>query len=222
MNPNRFLSPGPHGEHVFRDGRHYRLLVVVNGPCYAEDLEEELGARGFIAIASSTPDTWTEDKPSDWPTEAPPRIAQNECLVRVSAVFEGDAARVDRDLPIGASEASFSIAQAWDYGPAERVGAAPPATAPAPKERSPLFVVGAAIAAFGGLGLWNYYSAQKRAEREQKRLETAEAAENQARLHREMQALLERGHSHDEAAAILEAREDDHESEPAVIYVVGG
>jgi len=220
---NRYLAPQPDGSLAFRGGRRYRLLVVVNGPCDAEDVEEFLSRNGFDAIASSTPPEWAEQRPEDWPSEGALRIAANECPLRISCVYHGEnELHVRPDVPIGHTGASLAIAQAWDYGDAgdEQTGADAPAAA---DTRSPLPVVAAAVAGLVGLGIWQHISATRRMEKARAQMLSAENKAEQLSVGERMQALLDRGYSDVEASAIVDREErashaEGHDAQ--VIYVM--
>lgn len=216
---NRYLSPGPDGTVGFRHGRIYRMLLVVNGPCDVEDVEELLTRNGFVAPVSSTPDTWDEEKPDDWPAEGALRLSVNECPLRVSGIYEGDAElHIRQDTPIGRTGATVTVAQAWDYGEAPSTSTGQ-ASAPATSQRSPLPIVGAAIASMVGIGIWQHYSAQKRMEKARAQMLSAETKAEQLSVTERMQALISRGYSEEEAAAFVE-HEDHPGHEPQVIYVM--
>lgn len=220
---NRYLSPAADGSIAFRSGRRYRMLAVVNGPCDAEDVEDFLERNGFDAIASSTPPEWAEQRPEDWPTEGDLRIAANECPLRISAVYQGEGElRMRPDVPIGKTGASVTIAQAWDYGAAgETAGADAPAGG---ETRSPLPIVGAAVAGLVGLGIWQHISATRRMEKARAQMLTAETKAEQLSVAERMQSLLDRGYSDTEASAIVDREERASHAEaghePHVIYVM--
>lgn len=223
---NRYLSPGPEGELQFRRGRRYRMTIVVNGVCDAEDLDAQLGAYGFVGIASSTPATWPEDKPKDWPHEALPRIAANECPVRVSCLFaDEEPITFLPDWSIGETGASATIVLAWDVGqasPAETTGGASAAAAapdsPKPKSTVPYAV--AAVIGLGGVVVFNHWQAQRRMELETKRLESAEVEQERQALKDRLQRLVSRhGYTPDEAERVLE-REEEQLEHANLIYVV--
>ena len=221
---NRYLSPDAEGAITFRGGRRYRLLLVVNGPCDVEDVEEFLGRNGFTELASSTPDAWEGERPEDWPSEATLRLAANECPLRTSAVYARDGAiKVVDDMPIGRTGATLTVAQAWDYGDAgETTGAA--ASSPAPADnKSPLPFVGAAVAGLVGLGIWQHFSATRRMEKARAQMLSAETKAEQLSVSERLQGLVDRGYSDAEAAAIVDREEKSSSSgshEPQVIYVM--
>lgn len=198
------LAPSPDGTFSFRPGRFYRLLCVVNGPTYLEDVEALLYALGFAPLVSSDPSAWDHERPPDWPDERPlPFVAVNEALVRISAGT--GAARfpihVERDAPIrdamGNAPARLSVARAWDFGQAPPVdaiaGAAPPAARPAKSGNG-----SAALLAAGGLaavGLWHYVAERRRLKRDEQRLHTAEAKAEREQVAGEVHRLIGAGHA---------------------------
>lgn len=215
---NRYLAPGPDGTVGFRHGRIYRMLLVVNGPCDVEDVEALLERNGFAQLASSTPDSWQEEKPDDWPAEGALRISVNECPLRTSGIYEGEAElHIRSDTPIGRTGATLTVAQAWDYGepPATSTGQSPAAAQP----RSPLPIVGAAIASMVGIGIWQHYSAQKRMEKARAQMLAADTKAEELSVAERMKALTDRGYSDEEAAAFVD-HEDHPSHDPQIIYVM--
>jgi hypothetical protein len=187
------------GVFTFYPGRLYRVLGVVNGPTYLEDVEAMLASVGFGPIWSSAPHAWTDERPPDWPDERPlPEIAANETLVRMTAGTGAMRApvQVGRDVPIpdasGAVAARFAVARAWDYGDAppvtHMVGQTSPAT-PAKKSSGGLV----ALVAAGGLaavGFWHHFAEQRRLKREEQRLASAEVRAERDAIARDASRIL--------------------------------
>jgi len=121
---NRAITTTADGGFVLRPGRHYRMLCVVNGPTTCDDLEATLAATGFQDVAATAPQDWASERPGEpdpWPMEPLVATAANEALVRVKGAFFGSGAEsFDRDRPIDSGEATYTIAAAWDCGPATR------------------------------------------------------------------------------------------------------
>lgn len=218
------LTALPDGTFVFRPGRFFRMLVVVNGPTYLEDVEAVLRSAGFDPIASSDPGGWATERPPDWPEEAAPLIAANEALVRISAGTGASryAIRLPRDLPIadatGAGPpAHLTVARAWDYGQAPPVQTLAGAAPPAAKTSSG---GAAALVAAGGLaavGLWHFVAERRRLKRDEQRLHSAEAKAEREEIAAEVNRLMRAGYSREQArdalaaGALLEASGEDAE-----------
>ena len=207
---NRALAPAADGAFVLRPGRHYRLLVIVNGPTTCGELEGALVRTGFEAPVASAPQDWDAERPGDWPAESLFATAVNECLVRASGVLRTAAAgvRFDRDRAIEPG-ATFTIAQAWDYGPAPEIPAAPstglaPAAAP-PKsdDKGPKVLAVAAVAGLG-IGLYSMWRSSRRYERDEARYTSLQAKAEREELARRVEHYLQHGHSSDEAEHLAE------------------
>lgn len=195
----------PPAGYTFRPGRLYRLLCVVNGPTYLEDVEAVLQAMGFGPIASSDPVAWERERPPDWPDEGPlPAIAANEAFVRITAgagALPYPGVQLARDVPIpdartGAVTAHLTIARAWDYGQAPPVAAVVGAAAPPPPRKSG--GNGVALVAAGGLavvGLWHHIAERRRLKREETRLHSAEAKAEREAVAGEVNRLIRAGYS---------------------------
>jgi hypothetical protein len=208
---NRPLRFAPDGGIVLRPERVYRLLVVVNGESSAEDLEDALIAAGFdrAGLCTSTPRDWPRDRPPDWPEEPAIEIAVNECIVRVSGRFAGAPYAFARDMGLGDSGASFTLAHAWDYAPSlteqalapHQTGAAKPA--PPNDNRGTALVVTAATLL--GLGVWMNIRAERRMERETQRMRAAVERDERQAVQARIAELVREGRRRDEAVAIANA-----------------
>lgn len=202
---NRPLRFAPDGGVVLRPERVYRLLVVVNGETSAEELEDALVEGGFdrATLGSSTPRDWPADRPPDWPDEATVETAVNECAVRVSGRFVGEPRAFGRNMPVGESQATFTVAQGWDYAPslgerAHAAGAAKPA--PATDHRGTALVVTAA--ALLGIGVWSSVRSERRLQRETQRMRAAIDRDEREATQARIGELLRQGHTREEAIAI--------------------
>ena len=201
--PNRLLSPGADGSFTLRQGRLYRLLLVVNGSPPTGELADALCKLGFaghdLALSTSAQE-WAEEQPPDWPAEALPAIAANERLVRASGSFLGARMHVRRDTPI-AGGGTLTIAQAWDYGPAldpaeERTGGTPPVD----DRRSSVLVCG--VLAVTGIAAWSFMRSGRRLEREEERFNALEMRAERARVGARIRALMSEGYPPGDAEAI--------------------
>lgn len=211
---NRPVSFGPDAGVVLRPERMYRLLVVVTGETTAEDLEDALVVGGFerATLCTSTPRAWPVDRPRDWPEEPPVDTAVNECIVRASGRFGDEPRAFARDMPIAGSEATYSIAAAWDYAPSlaemsaprpEQTGAAKPA--PSDHRGVALLVT---VAAFLGWGVWTNIRSERRVQRETQRMRAAIERDEREAIERRVKELTREGRSHDEAMALAQSEAD--------------
>jgi hypothetical protein len=207
---NRALAPGADGSFVLRPGRHYRLLVIVNGPTTCDELEGALAREGFEGAVASAPQGWDGERPGDWPMESLFATAVNECLVRASGVLRGGApgVRFDRDRTIEPG-ATFTIAQAWDYGTAPEVRPDPTtglaAAPPSPKsdDKGPKVLAIAAVAGLG-VGLYSMWRSSRRYERDEARYQSLQAKAEREELARRVEHYLQHGHSSEEAEHLAE------------------
>lgn len=222
---NRAIPPQRDGSTVLRPGRIVRALLIVNGECTLEDLEAELVEAGFDPrrFLAADPDLWAKAEPGDWPEEPQEQIAVNECLVRIMGAFEARApVGFGRDIAIGQTGASYTIAAAWEYAPAigEKTGAAAPApnkpagaAAAAVKDSTtPLLLTAAGLF---GLGFWMNYRAERRAEKEQARMLSAIQRDEREVLASRVAELEEEGHTRAEALAMAQS-----EIEPEAIAIM--
>jgi hypothetical protein len=214
------LTPRPDGGFVLGPGRLLRLLCVVTGPTYLEDVEAVLQAMGLGPIASSDPAAWEHERPADWPDERPlPPLAVNEAFVRITAGTGALRAPVllAPDVPIvdgrtGGAAAHVTIARAWDYGQAPPVqaiaGAAPPASAPKKSGgHLPLLAAGGLAV----VGIWHHIAEKRRLKRDEQRLHSAEARAQREEIAGDVRRLVRGGATLAEArsAAEIAAEEDD-------------
>jgi hypothetical protein len=224
---NRALVPAADGLFVLRPGRHYRLLVIVNGPTTCDDLEAALVRGGFHAPVASAPQDWDAERPGDWPAESLFATAVNECLVRVSGVLRTSAAgvRFDRDHAIETG-ATFTIAQAWDYGAApeaaarETTGLAPSPPSPKADDKSPKVLAIAAVAGLG-IGLYSMWRSSRRYERDEARYTSLQAKAEREELARRVEHYLQHGHSSDEAERLAEREVAAREARKLVAELEG-
>ena len=200
--PNRPVGPGADGSFTLRPGRLYRLLVMVNGAPTVDELAGAMLKIGFsgpdLALSVSA-DDWSDEAPPDWPTETVPTIAANEHLVRTSGSFSGARMRVLRDTPI-AGGGTLTIAQAWDYGPAQepeqRTGAA------LPQEGRHGGILLAGVLAVTGIAAWRFIATGRRLQAEEERLNTLELRAERARIGGRIRALMSEGYPPPDAEAI--------------------
>jgi hypothetical protein len=222
---NRALVPAADGSFVLRPGRHYRLLVIVNGPTTCDELEGALVRAGFETPVASAPQDWDAARPSDWPAESLVATAVNECLVRVSGVLRTSAAgvRFDRDRPIDAGS-TFTLAQGWDYGAAPEVtagattGLAP--AAPKSDDKGPKVLAIAAVAGLG-VGLYSMWRSSRRYERDEARYASVQAKAEREELARRVEHYLQHGHSSDEAEQLAEREVAAREARKLVAELEG-
>lgn len=212
---NRPVALNADGSVTLRKGRLYRLLVLCNGTPGEEELRSAVLGWGFSGADTgiSWPGTWHEDAPHDWPAEAPPTVAANEFLVRVSGSFTGPNRTIGHDSPIP-GDGTASVVQAWDYGaPTTEAIAAEGEPADEDKEKKTrtrfLWLAGGIFAA----GMIFKFSKSHKAEREDgERLEQLEARAEHARRSARVRDLLGQGHDQDGAEAIAEHESYQHES----------
>jgi hypothetical protein len=224
---NRALAPSSDGSFVLRPGRRYRLLVVVNGPTTCDELEATLARSGVEEAVASGPRDWESERPTDWPDEALVATAANECLARVSGVLTpgSPAVRFEHDHPI-APGATYTIALAWDYGPAtarlpeERVGAAPP-PAKSSERQGPNFLAIAAVAGLG-VGLCSMWRSSRRLERDEARYASQEAKAERNELLRRVDYYLQHGHAPEEAERLADRDVAAREARKLVAELEGG
>ena len=209
---NRPVMPDSSGAIVLQPARRYRAVLLVNGQCALEDVEEALERAGFEGgtLASSPPAAWDRNRPRDWPDEPHAEVCANECLVRISGTFRGPARVMRRDMPIHRGDedtgAILTFAACWEHAPSvqEDTGAA----APAPGSHKPTGsdARGTAIlvsaAALLGIGIFANIRSEKRAEQENARLRAAIEREERAALNDRVAELVRHGRSREEASAI--------------------
>jgi hypothetical protein len=211
---NRPVLFGPDGGVVLRPERVYRLLVVVTGETTAEDLEDALVSAGLerATLCTSTPRAWPVDRPRDWPEEPHVEIAVNECIVRASGRFADAPRAFSRDMPIAGSDATYSIAAAWDYAPslaemvaprAEQTGAAKPQAA---DHRGVALLVTAA--ALLGWGVWTNIRSERRIQHETQRMRAAIERDEREAIEHRVKDLMREGRGHDEALALAQSEAD--------------
>jgi hypothetical protein len=211
---NRQVAATADGAHVFRAGRHYRLLVVVAGETDRANLTACLVGAGFDggSVGMTLPGDWPTQKAPDWPDEGMYALLPAQSLVRVSAAYAGKnaapAGRVDCETEIEPG-ATMRLVEAWDVGEATqaapaRAGAA--ASSPAgPEERKETgrkILLGAGAVAAIALG-WNWLSGRAKLEREQDRFEKlterAERDEITKRVHELVSGGMHRGEAVEQA-----------------------
>jgi hypothetical protein len=220
---NRQVAATADGAHVFRAGRHYRLLVLVAGETDRASLAACLVGCGFDggSVGMTLPGDWPQQKAPDWPDEGMYGLLPAQSLVRVSAAFAGvggaAAARVENETEIEPG-ASMRILEAWDVGEAEvRAGAAaapPQGATPATErqEKGRKILLGAGAIAAVALG-WNWLSGKAKLEREQERFEKlterAERDEITKRVHELVAGGMNRGEALERATDEADRINDD-------------
>jgi hypothetical protein len=200
--PNRPLWPGADGSFTLRDGRLYRLLLVVNGAPTVDELAGamlKLGFSGHDLALSICAEDWADEMPPDWPAETTPSIAANEHLVRVSGSFSGARMRVMRDTPI-AGGGTLTIAQAWDYGPARSPEQSTGAARPREDRRGGILLAG--VLAVTGIAAWRFISTGRRLQAEEERLNLLELRAERARIGGRIRTLMSEGYPPTDAEAI--------------------
>jgi hypothetical protein len=223
---NRHVATDAMQRLVLYPGRLYRMLVVVTGRTFAEDLEDALVTAGFARedLASTSPGDWESERPRDWPHEPTVDICANECLVRVTGRYAhtGPAA-FSRDMAI-ADDATYTIVDAWQYGPSlgERAGAAPagaPSTggppAPASAHRGTVMLIGAA--GLIGFGLFQHWRAEKRVDDETRKLRQLSERAERDELAARVAELMREGMRRDEAIAVA-TRETEPPNDGVTVF----
>ena len=220
--PNRPLGTGADGSFTLRPGRLYRFLLVVNGSPVVDELAGallKLGLAGHDLALSINADDWLDEKPPDWPTETVPAIAANEHLVRASGSFSGARMRVLPDTPI-AGGGTLTIAQAWDYGPAQSPEEMTGATeSPAGDRHGGILLAG--VLAVTGVAAWRFIATGRRLHAEEERLNTLELRAERARIGGRIRALMSEGYPPPDAEAIA-ASESVAASQAAAFEQAGG
>jgi hypothetical protein len=224
---NRTVAETADGAHVFRAGRHYRMLVLVAGETDRGNLSACLVGCGFGggSVGMTLPGDWPQEKAPDWPDEGMYALLPAQSLVRVSAAFAGRAgaaaARVENETEIEPG-ATMRILEAWDAGEAHvepaRTGAAAASSAPStPAERQDKgrkILLGAGAIAAVALG-WNWLSGKAKLEREQERFEKltdrAEREEITKRVHELVAGGMHRGEALERATEEADRINDDGE-----------
>jgi hypothetical protein len=227
---NRTVAATADGAHVFRAGRHYRILVLVAGETDRGNLAACLVGAGFDAgsIGMTLPGDWPQQKSPEWPEEEQMYgLLPAQSLVRLSAAFAGrggaSAARVEHETEIEPG-ASMRILEAWDAGEAEvRTGAAAaassaPATTAERQDKGRRILLGAGAIAAVALG-WNWLSGKAKLEREQERFEKlterAERDEITKRVHELVAGGMHRGEAVERATEEADRINDDDEGDVA-------
>jgi hypothetical protein len=232
---NRPIGRTSDGATVLRPGRHYRLLLVVEGATDTNALAASLAGAGLVGerVGISLPADWSKERPADWPDEDNIALTDAQSLIRVSGpCFARVPVRIEAPTTIEPG-AHFRVLDAWDYGEAQ---GAPPAPAivkagAAPKEdeatgRGKKLFFGAVAIAGVAIG-WNWLSAKKREERDEERLlKLAERAERED-LSQSMHELMSGGMTRAEAIAAMRASSPQpaypphgfEDSEPGALFV---
>jgi hypothetical protein len=223
---NRAVSATADGGHVFRPGRHYRLLVLVAGETDRSSLAACLVGCGFDggSVGMTLPGDWPQERAADWPDEGMYGLLTAQSLVRVSAAFGGRAAgvaaRVENETEIEPG-ATMRILEAWDAGEADppplaRSGAAASSPTPAAErqDKGRKILLGAGAIAAVALG-WNWLSGKAKLEREQERFEKltdrAEREEITKRVHELVAGGMHRGEALERATEEADRINDDGE-----------
>lgn len=232
MGDNRAVPTGADGSIIFRPGRRYRLLLLVQGPTDTATLKTRLQSIGFVRSSQgvSLPSDWGAQRPPDWPDEGMYGLLGGQSLVRVSGVFGGrHPVRVDSEVEIEPG-ALLRLLETWDYGEAEpaavaAAGAASHALAtthPASDDKGRKVLIGAAAIAAVAVG-WNWLSGRKKLEREQERFEhlteKAEREEITRRVHELTGEGMNRYDALAKAETEAEGKAEGEHGEPRVIVI---
>jgi hypothetical protein len=218
---NRHVAATADGAHVFRAGRHYRLLLLVAGETDRASLAACLVGCGFDggSMGMTLPGDWPQQKAPDWPDEEMFGLMPAQSLIRVSAAFRGipgaPAVRVEHETEVEPG-ATMRILMAWDIGEAEvQTGAAAPANSTPATERQEKgrkILLGAGAIAAVALG-WNWLSGKAKLEREQERFEKltdrAERDEITKRVHELVAGGMNRGEALERATDEADRINDD-------------
>jgi hypothetical protein len=230
MGDNRVVTPAADGSIVFRTGRRYRLLLLVQGPTDTAALRARLLSIGFVrgSVGISLPPDWDVQKPKDWPDEGLYALMSGQSLIRVSGIFGARTpVRVDLEVEVEAG-AVMRLLETWDYGEAEQVSAAgaassaiAPTGAPAKEDNGRKVLLGAAVVAGVAVG-WNWLSGRRKLEREQERFEDLAAKAEKEEITRRVHELTSGGMNRYDALARAESEAEgkpDKDDEPRIIVV---
>ena len=227
---NRAVAQTAEGATVFRPGRRYRLLALIQGPTTSAALSRHLYECGFArgTVGVSLPADWSKHKPADWPDEGLYGILSGQSLIRISAVFGADRPlRVDAETEIEPG-ALMRLLEAWDYGEAEieapSARSAGAASSPATHEEDRGKKVLIAAGLIGAIAVgWNWLSGRKKLEHEQERFESLAAKAEQEEIRRRVHELTNGGMNRYDALAKAEGEaeggqgDDEHEGHRVIV-----
>jgi hypothetical protein len=230
MGDNRVVTAAEDGSIVFRPGRRYRLLLLVQGPTDTAALRGRLLSIGFVrgSVGVSLPPDWSVQKPKDWPDEGLYALMSGQSLIRVSGIFGARMpVRVDLEVEVEPG-AVMRLLETWDYGEAEQATAGSAAIAPAgggapaKEDNGRKVLLGAAVVAGVAVG-WNWLSGRRKLEREQERFEDMAAKAEKEEITRRVHELTSSGMNRYDALARAETeaegKPEAHDGEPRIIVV---